>query len=424
MEEQRLSIYEKNYVDGPVTKKHKIIAWTVYFIFALAGIAPTIFNLGLQLKIAGMGIVLPGGGFLAIGGIWGILFFILTLILFIVGVVLWNTIGNQLAPFFVWIAADILAFTLFLREPVWGHAGTCAAIVIPLVYFIRSLLIKGPRLKKLLKRQKERLEFFKTEIPAEEALAAPEVADDQFELTEMQLAQQRHLFNLAFGPYGEFKGFTDPSSSQMPLNALRYQLSQMLNTLQQIQCQYTPNFHGYAAEAQRKLIEMYLHPRVWRYWRIENFWGNLKFGADPIGKENVMLTGFFLINVTMYMRNTGDMRYAEEGGLTFRDKKLCFPHSAHTLADSIVYNWDTFDYIVYPCEPNWNYSLCNWKAIQSMVNYDALFNTERWAKNRTRVYNAFVREMALPDGGSYLFKTTRTGFGFYFPSSEAFQIPM
>jgi hypothetical protein len=169
---------------------------------------------------------------------------------------------------------------------------------------------------------------------------------------------------------------------------------------------------------------MYLHPRVWNYWQMENIVGNLKFGADPIGKENVMLTGFFLLNVTMYMRNTGDMRYAQPGGLTFRDKRHCFPHDAHSLADSIVGNWDTFDYVVYPCEPNWNYSLCNWKAIQSMVSYDALFGTEKWASNERRVMDAYIREMTLPDGSAYLFKTTRTGFGVHFGAAEAFQIAM
>ena len=429
MEERALSICEKDYIDGPVSKKHKRRIWTGYFLFALAGLLPTALGLALEgvgwrLKVAGLGFVIPGGGFLAIGGGLGILFFLLSAMLFVGCVVLWNTTGNQLALFVVWIVADILACTVFLREPAWGAAGSCAVIAISLIYTIRSLIQKKTKLKKQLAKQKERQEFFKEEIPAEEAAALPEVPDGQFELTPRQLAQQRGLFDLAFGPYGEFKGFTKPDGSQMPLTALRYQLSQMMNTLQQIQCQYTPSFHGYAAEAQRRFIAMYLHPRVWNYWQLENIWGNLKFGADPIGKENVMLTGFFLLNVTMYMRNTGDLRYAEQGSLTFKDKRHCFPHDVHSLADSIVGNWDSFDYVVYPCEPNWNYSLCNWKAIQSMVNYDALFGTEKWAKNRRRVVDAYVREMTLPDGSSYLFKTTRTGFGVHFGAAEAFQIAM
>ncbi|NLL63349.1 MAG: hypothetical protein GX241_03770 [Ruminococcaceae bacterium] len=428
MEERKLSIYETDFVDGPVTKKHKKIAWTIYFIFAVIGMLPTIFNLSWGLQVAGLGIVLPGGGFLAIGGGLGVLYFVITIILMVViGLGLWWGTGNQLAPFFVWILADILACTVFLRDPIWGNIGIYAVVIIVFLYFLTGRIRNKRELKKQLQEQKERLEFFKTEIPAEEALAEPEVEDGKFELNEKQLAQQRYLFDTAFAPYGEFKGFTKVKWPQFPTTSIRYQINQMLNTMQQIQCQYTPSFHGYATEAQRRLINLFLHPRVWSYWRWENLWGgNFIIDANPIGKDNVMLTGFFLINVTMYMKNTGDMIYSEPGSLVFKDKRHQFDHSVHTIADAIVKNWNTNDYVVYPCEPNWNYSLCNWKAIQSMVNYDSLFNSDKWSKHKQKVMNGFINEMTLPNGSSYLFKSTRTGYGVNLPVStaEGFQICM
>ncbi|MBR5753476.1 MAG: hypothetical protein IKX83_03225 [Clostridia bacterium] len=428
MAEQKLSIYEKTEIDGPATKRHKKLVWIGYAVFVVLGLLPTLFKMSWAWRVFGAGLIVPGGGFLAIGGVSGVLFFLLTfLLLCVLGLGLWWATGAQFMPFLIWWGTAILTATVWLREPKWGaYTGIILALVLAALYFVGTRIHNIRKNKAYLARQKERLAFYEEEIPAELAMAEPEVPEGEFEMTEEQLRQERYLFDTALQPLGSWKGFNSAHFPQFSTNSVRYQINQILNTLQQIQCQYTPNFHGYANQAQQDLITRYTHPKMWRYWRLENIWGNGKLSGDPFKWDNVMMTGFFLINVTMYIRNTGDRRYEEPGSITFKDAFATYPYDVHRIAERIKENWANQEYIVYPCEPNFMYSLCNWKAIQSMVSYENLYNTTDWTDNEVRVYNAFVREMGCPDGSSYLFKSDRTGVGVNLPipTAESFQITM
>ena len=426
MAEPRLSIYNKTEYSGPITKKHKRKAWIQYAIIALIGFLPAILNMSWRWQLIGFGLSVPGGGFLALGGVSGIILFIVGFFLMVLSVYYWQQTGYQAIPMLFWAGLMILPATFFFREPKWPAASVWLVLGVILFYFIVTRIHNHNLQQRELKTQRERLEYFKEEIPAEEAMAEPEAADGDLELTETQLRQQKYIFDLAFGPFGEFQGFTKPNGSQIYLTALRYQINSMMNAIQQIQCQYTPNFHGYASQAQRRFIDLYRLPKIWSYWKTENILGNFNFDGNPIAKDNVMMTGFFLLNVTMYMRNTGDMRYTEPGSLTFKSDKAVYPHDVHTIADAIVWNWDNRDYVVYPCEPNFIYALCNWKAMQSMINYEKIFHNGKWLNNADRVYNAFVSEMTSPSGNSIILKSSRTGVGFKLPNSntEAYMIPM
>lgn len=425
MDGQRLSIYEKTELEGPVTKKHKRRLWAMYAVWALIGFLPSLLGMSWRWQVAGLGFAVPGGGFLALGGAGGVLLFLVSIPLMVKAIHLWQQTGYQVYPFILWGLLDVLCVTLLFRAPTWPGSSAWLCLGVILLYVVITRIHNHNMNARELKKQKARLEYYKEEIPAEEAVAADEIADGDFELTEEQLRQQKYIFDLIFGPFGEFKGFTYPNRSQIYLWALRYQLNSMMNTIQQIQCQYTPNFYGYANEAQRRCIDLYRLPRIWRYWRMENILGNFCFDGNPIAKDNVMMTGFFLLNVTMYMRNTGDMRYAQPGSLTFQNGREKYVHDVHTIADAITWNWDHRDYVMYPCEPNFCFSLCNWKAIQSMISYEKIFHNGKWARNADRVYNAFVQEMASPSGNCYALKSTRTGCGLTgMTTAEAFMVPL
>src|SRR6266851_9426644 len=111
----------------------------------------------------------------------------------------------------------------------------------------------------------------------------------------------------------------------------------------------TPSFYGYLSQAQRNLIELYLDRRIWGYWLWESAWGHLNLtDPDPAAKDNIMLTGWFGIQLCMYMSNTGDRRYAEPGSLPFRrNLRRVYHHDAHTIAQSVMKNFLDSEFCLY-----------------------------------------------------------------------------
>src|SRR5260370_39961523 len=100
---------------GPVTSaRHRRIAM-IYAAMCLLGllptVLPTIFGMSPALQAAGLGLWIPGGGFLAVGG-WAILLFPLTLALFALAVFAWFGAGMVIAPVIIWLGAALLAVEL------------------------------------------------------------------------------------------------------------------------------------------------------------------------------------------------------------------------------------------------------------------------------------------------------------------------
>ncbi|MEJ7716661.1 MAG: hypothetical protein WKF31_01375 [Thermoleophilaceae bacterium] len=135
-------------------------------------------------------------------------------------------------------------------------------------------------------------------------------------MTAEELRWLRLPLDLALQPLERFDGFT--RLDQFREAGLRYQLNYIGYTLAIAQFTRTPAFTGYLAEAQRNAIEKMLDRRVWRYWALENLWGNFRWNPDPIVRDNVMLSGYYALQIGLYERVTGDHRYSEPGALTFR----------------------------------------------------------------------------------------------------------
>lgn len=405
--EQWTYLFGKPVLTGEITLKHRRKAWLVYLLFAFLGLIPTLYKAPFLLQLAGLGIITPGGAFLGMGSVLG---FILTLVLLLVSLFFWWATGNMIGPFFVWAASDALAVLLARNMTAVSRSGFIAVLVLPAVYFLIGRIHAQVSKVRQKKKQKAINEEMPKNLEKLHALQIDAPTTDELELSDLALGSQAYLMDQAFAPYGEFRGFD--VIEQFQPSAVRYQINAMLNAMQMVQCHYTPNYHGPNTEAQRKLIELFQHPLVWSYWEKEEAWGNLRRNADPIPKrDNIMLTGFFLPNVTMYTKNTGDLTYEERGSITFRknDKKV-FPHSVHTIAESIIGNWESRDYTVYPCEPNWIYSICNWKAITGIISYDATFGTTYWKDHKEKVLQKYRDEMLDMTGAPALFRSSRTSW--------------
>ena len=397
--------YGKETFNGPETIKHKRKAWILYLIVVFIGLIPWLYKANAALKIFGAGMIMPGGGFFAMGIVWA---GILSLVIFGISLIAWWGTGNQVALNVVWALEAIIAF--LIGQNFSGDLNILPVVILPAIYFLIGRITTFIYARLCFKTQRHINEVMPEKLAKLDADATPTPKLEDIELSDDALAAQAYIFDQAFAPYGEFRGFTN--IEQFSVDGVRYQINSMLNSLQMVQCHYTPNYHGPNIEAQRKLIELFQHKKVWSYWEWEEAWGNLSRNADPIPKRgNVMLTGFFLLNLTMYMRNTGDMRYEKRGSISFRkNEDEVFNHSAHTIAESIVGNWEAGGYTVFPCEPNFLYSLCNWKAIQSMVSYDKLFGTTYWDDHKEKVLVKYRDELLAPNGTPTIFKSTRTGW--------------
>jgi hypothetical protein len=141
---------------------------------------------------------------------------------------------------------------------------------------------------------------------------------------------------------------------------------------------------------------------------------------DPAARDNIMLTGWFGIQLCMYMSNTGDRRYAEPGSLPFRRNiHRVFHHDAHTIAQSVAKNFLDSEFCLYPCEPNWVYPICNHYGMTSLKIYDRVFGTkyvpgvlDRWLKNLDTEFTDY-------SGSIIGLRSSLTGIRLPFPAGDA-----
>ncbi len=401
---------------GPVTvARHRRNAM-IYAAMCIVGLLPTILHMSPETQAAGLGLWIPGGGFLAVGG-FAILLFPLTLALFSIAVFAWFGAGMVIAPIIVWLGAAYLAGEM-AGEQVWFLApylvaGTVAATGV--YFYERQQARKAKELAKLEVRNRG----IGAALAEAIEVAAPAPAIGERELTPDDLAASRYALDRALQPIGQMSGYD--KVDQFQTAALRYQINHLGYGLGMLQCMYTPSFHGYLSQAQRNLIELYLDRRIWGYWLWESAWGHLNLtDPDPAGKDNIMLTGWFGIQLGMYMLNTGDRRYAAPGSLPFRrNKHRVFHHDAHTIAQSVLKNFLDSEFCLYPCEPNWVYPICNHYGMTALVIYDRLFAAkfvssvlDRWLENLDAEFTDY-------SGSVIGLRSSLTGIRFPFPAGDA-----
>ncbi len=357
---------------GPISAARHRRNFMIYGALCVLGLLPTLLGAAPAWRAAGLGLLLPGGGFPALGGAW-LLALPVTLALTYLAIIVWFWCGMVAAPLLIWFGSAVLAGALADTE-LWAGAYVVTPLAIAgLVVYVRRQA--AARAAADVARHALRQGFFGESLAEVNTRAAAEAADVTGELTPDQLLSVRYLLERALQPVGEYAGYT--IIDQFQPAALRYQINHLGYALGLVQGHYTPSFRGYLGQAQRNLIETYLNRRVWDYWVLESMWGHFNFSNfDPAQKDNIMLTGYFGMQVNQYMLNSGDRRYAEPGSLTFRlNAQTAFPHSAHTLVDSVRMNHERSDFCLFPCEPNWIYPVCNMYGMGALASHDRLFGT-------------------------------------------------
>jgi hypothetical protein len=237
----------------------------IYAAMCILGLLPTILSMSPSLQAAGLGLWIPGGGFLAVGG-WATLLFVLTLALFALAVFAWFGAGMVIAPVIVWLGSALLAGKMAGEQSWFLAPYFVAAIVagIGIYAYQRQQARKTAELAKLEARKRS----IGTAIAEAIEVAAPVPAMAERELTPDDLASSRYALDRALQPVGQMNGYD--KVDQFQTAALRYQINHLSYGLGMLQCMYTPSFHGYLSQAQRNLIELYLDRRIWGYWLWES----------------------------------------------------------------------------------------------------------------------------------------------------------
>ncbi|HEY2735776.1 MAG TPA: hypothetical protein VGI70_17380, partial [Polyangiales bacterium] len=231
------------------------------------------------------------------------------------------------------------------------------------------------------------------------------------ELSRDDLSAMRFLLDRALQPIEQFNGFS--WIEQFQTASMRYQLMMTSYVLSLTQATRLPAFRGYLSTAQRNLIEKTKLPQVWGYWKYENAFGNLRFGADPMAPDthdNVMYSGWFAAMIGMYASNTGDDRYDAPGAITLRGPRgreyvYDWPAVVRILAN----NFERSAFTLFPCEPNWIYPLCNTYAGIGLRIHDRLRGTDHWSRLEADYRKGLEDEFTEADGRLVVIRSSLTG---------------
>jgi hypothetical protein len=401
--------------EGSLSQRRRRRTRLVYWAMVAIGLALWSMTTAPALQAFGLGLMFPGAGFFAAGG-FAVLLFPLTLALMAVALFAWFGSGMIVAPPLIWIGSALLAAamndTSSSQAPLW------AALACVIGFQLHGARRRHKYRREEIAKREARNAYLPAAIAEVRSNAAARPALAEHELNADEVAHFRLMLERSLQPVGQLQGFE--RIDQFQTASQRYQLNFIGYGLAQLQSQYMPNFHGYLNDAQNRLIEQYLQRPIWDYWRLENLWGNFKYDPNPVGKDNIMLTGYFGQQVALYMLNTGDRRYAEKGSLTFRwNDKTAYEHDIHTITDSVLWNFGANPFCLYPCEPNWIYTGCNFRGIMNIAAYDTLFGTQHLSRLKAKFLDHFDREFSTPSGGVISLRSSVTGATVPFPGGEA-----
>ncbi len=396
---------------GPLTQMRQGRFILVYLSFyALAALLVFGF-FNPQLSAFGHSLVLPGSGFL--GG-WSfesvdfnfdLVLFFLSLAVFGGSVILWFATGNVILPPIVWALISISSSIWQSSKPNAQFESEISIIAFAIgpifmgcMYAYRSIV---------LHRGKARRVRLNEQLSSGSVIVQPDVKDGHDELSVEALQHFRLLLDRALQPVDQFEGFE--WIDQFQTAAVRYQINFISYAFSLAQANYMPDFTGYLSKAQQNLRAKQENYRIWKYWRAENLWGNLRNCADPIARDNIMYSGFVGAQLA-YARQSGRREAKHLDGLQCRHGKADFSYSQDEIMQVLVSQYKNSDYGLLPCEPNWVYPLCNAITATAIRAHDAYEGSQYWESISDGFGQSLETEFMTPGGQLIPFRSNYTGF--------------
>jgi hypothetical protein len=386
---------------GPVSRtRQRRTRWAFIGVQALA-LLPIVLRRSPRAKALGLGLAVPGGGFVFTRR-WCSA--VASLVAFALSGVAWVGAGMTTGPIAVWLGSAALAGRGATRR----STVLSAEIALPAT---AATIAAGLSLRKFVTARNgadeaRRRNEYLAALSVEPSQSPPWVAD---ELTADELKAARVLIDMGVQPVDEFEGFV--WIEQFQPSAVRYQICYLSYALAHLQYCRTPAFQGYMQEAQRNLIKKLLVKRVWRYWALENAWGNLSLDHDPVPRDNIMLTGFMALALGLYQITTGQTDFDEPGSLTFKwDKKTEYRYNFAGIANAVRDNYIGSEFGMFPCEPNWIYSVCNTLGALGLATYDQTHGTKLADEMMDGFRRGINEEFSAPDGRAQTIRSKFLGW--------------
>lgn len=360
--------------------------------FWLVGLVPVVLDAPPRWQAVGLGLLLPGGGQLYAGApVWAAVAFLAVPF----AAFLWWLCGPVLLPPAAWLTAAALA-PLAVDDGVWSWVrwGAPTALVTAALAGAGYVQL---RFRRQLARGRAYNERLAEERPLMPASAPPALAQ---EADAEDVKTLRWLMDLALQPIDRWDGFFFVRPDQFREGAVRYQLNFVSYCAAMYAYTRTPAFTGYLAQAQRNVIEKMMAKPVWRYWALENLWGNMRWNPDPIVDDNIMYSGYLGLMLGLYETTTGDTRYHEPECLQLRwNSRTSYRHDFGSIADALTENFGRARLGQYPCEPNWIYPMCNTFGVNALLTYDRLRGTDHAAPVVERLRRSYDNgDFCEPDG--------------------------
>jgi len=340
----------------------------------------------------GLSLVGPGLGFLADGvGAGSLTLVAFSFTLFVVSILVWFATGMVIAPPLIWLG---LAVVSGVRAE--GAIDGTVVAVLPLTAGVIALGL----LAVVLRNQTEQT-LIDLAPRTRDFLQPLTVADAE------DLERLRFIYDRALQPVEEFEGFQWVDQFQPA--AIRYQLNFAGYALALTQARM-PAFRGYLHESQRRLIDKQRNWRVWRYWRLEEAWGNLRLNSDPVINDNIMYSGFVGAQIGLFQAATGDRHFSEVGAFSLRTPRgETFAHDFTTMTDALMRGWRSGPYGLMPCEPNWVYPMCNAIGAAAVIARDCQNDGAHWSTIKAILEQGLETELTTPSGRFVAFRSTLTG---------------
>lgn len=310
------------------------------------------------------------------------------LVLFFAALIVWFATGNLVAPIATWALLAVASARPELFALDSGQvSGGWQFVLVPALAATASIIgWRRPR-----KTQTS------TSIP--KAIRVPASAPGCDELSLETLQRLRVLLDRALQPVERFDGFE--WRDQFQTAAVRYQVNFIAYALAMARANYAPAADAYFLQAQKSLLTKIGDRRLWRYWRLENAWGNFRLGADPVPRQNIMYSGFTALQIGI--GGSFDDLTLHDRGATWRR------YAPGDIATALARQYAGAPYGLLACEPNWIYPLCNIITMAGLRAMDARAGTDHWPGLADRFLHSLDREATAPDGSFIAFRSALTG---------------